>query len=75
MNYTLIIIGFILIVVIYMLYKYFTNATLTSGVVKLNTPTTYTYDQLKDPVSKIYSCSAWVFLTGGSGFIFRREAT
>lgn len=75
MNYTLIIIGFILIVAIYMLYQYFTNSTLTSGVVKLDKVTTYTYDQLQDPTSKIYSCSGWIFLTGGAGgFIFKREA-
>lgn len=78
MNYTLIIIGFIVIVGLYMLYKYLTNATLTSGVVPLNTPDkyTYTYDKLKDPVSKIYSFAGWMFLTGQTkddgGFIFQR---
>lgn len=79
MNYILIIIGFIVVVAIYMLYKYFTNATLTSGVIDLSKSTDYTYDKLKSPTSKIYSLAGWIFMTGQSssngGFIFKREST
>jgi hypothetical protein len=57
-----------------MLYKYFTNATLTSGVLDLSKESQYTYDKLKSPSSKIYCLSGWVFMTGGSGFIFKRES-
>lgn len=69
MNYTLIIIGFIVVVGLYMLYKYLTNKTLTSGIVQLNNPTayTYTYDKLQNPTSKIYSFAGWMFLTGQTG--------
>jgi Concanavalin A-like lectin/glucanases superfamily len=78
MNYMLIIIGFIVVVAIYMLYKYFTNTTLTSGVMDLSKRTEYKYDKLKTPTSKIYSLSGWIFMTGqtdnGGGFIFQRAA-
>ena len=80
MNYTLIIIGFIVVVGLYMLYTYLTNKTLTSGIVPLNAPATYTYtyDKLNDPVSKIYSFAAWMFLTGqtqsnSGGYIMNRS--
>jgi hypothetical protein len=80
MNYILIIIGFIVVVAIYMLYKYFTNTTLTSGVMDLSKSNDYTYDKLKSPTSKIYSLAGWVFMTGqtpgsSGGFIFKREST
>lgn len=78
MNYMLIIIGFIVVVAIYMLYVYFTNATLTSGVIDLSKTTEYTYDKLKSPNSKIYSLAAWIFMTGQTGqggFIIKRQST
>lgn len=80
MNYTLIIIGFIVLVGIYMLYQYFTNTTLTSGVVDLANQTEYKHDTLKSPASKIYSLAGWIFMTGQTddgtgGFIFHRAAT
>lgn len=78
MNYMLIIIGFIVVVAIYMLYVYFTNATLTSGVMDLSKTTDYTYDKLKSPTSKIYSLSGWIFMTGqttNGGFIFKRNTS
>jgi hypothetical protein len=77
MNYMLIIIGFIVVVAIYMLYKYFTNTTLTSGVMDLSKRTEYTYDKLKSPTSKIYSLAGWIFMTGqtAAGFIFQRAAS
>jgi hypothetical protein len=78
MNYTLIIIGFIVVVAIYMLYKYFTNTTLTSGVVDLSKKTEYQYDTLNTPSSKIYSLAGWIFMTGNidtGGYIFHRAVT
>jgi hypothetical protein len=64
-----------------MLYKYLTNKTLTSGIVPLNNPGTYTYgyEKLQSPTSKIYSFAGWMFLTGQTGidggYIFQRSNT
>jgi hypothetical protein len=75
MNYTLIIVGFIAVVAIYMLYVYFTNNSLTSGLVKLNMPSTTKAADLKDPASKVYSYEGWLFLSGQSGYILQRSTT
>jgi len=82
MNYILIIIGFIVVVGLYMLYKYLTNKTLTSGIVQLNNPDAYTYgyEKLQSPTSKTYSFAGWMFLTGqttgsNGGYIFQRSKT
>jgi len=73
MNYTLIIVGFIAVVAIYMLYVYFTNNSLTSGLVKLNVQSTTKAEDLKDPASKVYSYEGWLFLSGQSGYILQRS--
>jgi hypothetical protein len=62
MNYMMIIGGFILVVILYMLYLFFTNNTLTSGLQPLSTSITYDYTKLVDPGSNVFCYEGWIYL-------------
>jgi len=62
MNYMMIIGGFIFFVILYLLYLFFTNNTLTAGLQPLNTPVTYPYDKLVNPGSNVYCYQGWIYL-------------
>ncbi len=67
MNYMMIIGGFIFFVILYLLYLFFTNNALTSGLQPLNTSTSYNYDKLVNPGSNTYCYQGWFYLTTAPG--------
>jgi hypothetical protein len=62
MNYMMIIVGFIVCVILYLLYLFFTNNTLSAGLQPLNSAMTYTYDKLVNPGSNTYCYQGWFYL-------------
>jgi len=75
MNYLAIGLLVIIFIIVYYIYDYATNNTLTSGLSPLNTPLTVTYDKLINPNSLTYSYQAWFYLsspTAGSTQLFYR---
>jgi hypothetical protein len=63
MNYLAIGLFIILITVIYFMYYYLTNPTLTSGLHDLNKQITVTYDKLINPNSLTYSYQCWIYIS------------
>lgn len=74
MNFVLIIVGFVVIAALYLLYKYFSNQPLSTGLVKLDTSSaiTTTYDKLGNPGASTFSYEMWLFISTGSPVIFYR---
>lgn len=77
MDFVLIIILFVVVAALYLLYRYFANQPLTTGLVKLNgsSAITSTYDKLENPGSGNFSYEMWVFISTGSPVIFYRGAS
>jgi Concanavalin A-like lectin/glucanases superfamily len=78
MNYMMIIGGFIFVVILYLLYLFFTNNTLTSGLQPLNSVVTYTYDKLVNPGSNVFCYQGWIYLnvaptSGSKTNVFKRD--
>lgn len=63
LNYLAIGLGFVIIILIYYVYNYFTNNTLTAGLQPLNQQLSFTYDKLKNPSSYTYSYQLWLYLS------------
>jgi hypothetical protein len=63
MNYLVIGLLLILIIILYYSYRYFTNKTLTSGLQKLETPTTLAYHELKASTAITYNYQCWLYLS------------
>lgn len=63
MNYLAIGLVFIIIIILYNVYYYVTNNTLTSGLQPLNTQLTFTYDKLINPSSYTYSYQCWLYIS------------
>jgi hypothetical protein len=78
MNFVLIIVGFVVIAALYLLYKYFANQPLSTGLVKLdnagNSKITIDYEKLTNPGSSTFSYEMWLFISTGSPMIFYRGA-
>jgi len=66
MNYTVIILVFVIVMMLYMTYFYFTNTTLTTGVVKLTDPgrtiKTVEWKKLVNPGAITYHYEGWLFV-------------
>lgn len=63
MNYLAIGLTFLIIIILYNVYYYVTNNTLTSGLQTLNTQLTFTYDKLINPNSNTYSYQCWLYIS------------
>lgn len=63
MNYLAIGLVFIILIILYFIYNYFTNNTLTSGLQPLNKQLTITYDKLINPNSNTYSYQMWIYIS------------
>ena len=63
LNYLAIGLGFVIIILIYYVYNYFTNNALTAGLQPLNQQLTFTYDKLKNPNSYTHSYQLWLYLS------------
>ena len=63
MNYLAIGLVIIIVMILYNVYYYLTNTTLTSGLQELSKQTTITYDKLKQPSSYTYSYQCWLYLS------------
>jgi len=63
MDYLAIGLVFIIIIILYNVYYYVTNNTLTSGLQPLNTQLTFTYDKLVNPSSNTYSYQCWLYIS------------
>lgn len=74
MDFVLIIVGFVIVVALYLLYTYFANQPLTSGLVKLDgtSSITTTYDKLLNPGAGTFHYEMWLFISSGSPVIFYR---
>lgn len=74
MDFVLIIVLFVVVVALYLLYKYFANQPLTTGLVKLdgNSSTTTPYDKLENPGAGTFYYEMWLFISSGSPIIFYR---
>ena len=65
MNYTIIALVFIIILMLYAGYMYFTNTNITTGVVSLNAPGDYAetnWKKLDNPGSTQYHYEGWLFM-------------
>ena len=64
MNYTIIVLVFIILMMLYMAYIYMTNTTLSSGVQPLNPTTAQTipWTKLQNPSSSTYHYQGWVYI-------------
>lgn len=62
MNYTIIVLVFIIFMMLYMGYLYMTNTTLTSGVESLNTSHTIGWTRLQNPSSSTHHYEGWVYI-------------
>jgi len=76
MDFILIIVGFVVVAALYLLYTYFANQPLTTGLVKLDAtaPMNIAYDKLINPGSSSYHYEGWVFISAGNPVIFYRGA-
>ena len=63
MNYLYVIAGVILVVILYFIYLYLTNDTVSSGIQDLSSPLTTPSKKLKSPGSTIFSYQFWAFIT------------
>lgn len=63
MNYLAIGLSFIIIIIIYYIYSYFTNNNLTAGLQPLNQQLSFTYDKLANPSSYTHSYQLWLYLS------------
>jgi hypothetical protein len=79
MNYLAIGLGFVIVVLIYFLYIYFTNNTLTAGLTKLDTQvTTWPATKLTKPGSTDYSYQGWFYINNAPSngyYMFYRKGT
>lgn len=77
MNFVLIIVGFVVIAALYLLYKYFANQPLSTGLVKLDggSKIELPYEKLTNPGSSTFSYEMWLFISTGSPVIFYRGGT
>ncbi len=77
MNYLVIGLVCIMVIILYYAYYYMTNKSLTSGLMKLNQPTTKQYQELKNPTAMTYSYQCWLYFSGpGNGAaVFSRGTT
>ena len=63
MNYTFVVLGVLLVFILFVLYKVFTEKkTKLASSSKLGT-TTYNYSDLKDPASQKYYIGIWLYVT------------
>jgi len=62
MNYTIIVLVFITLMMIYLYYLYMSMTSLTKGVEKLNEPKSIMWTKLKNPSSSTYHCEGWVYI-------------
>lgn len=63
MNYTIIVLVFIILMMLYMGYLYMTNTNLINGVNKLNvTNTPITWTKLQNPSSTTYHYEGWLYI-------------
>jgi hypothetical protein len=69
MNYTIIVLVFIILMMLYMAYIYMTNTSLSSGVQPLNPTTAQTipWTKLQNPSSSTYHYEGWVYVTNKLG--------
>jgi len=67
MNYLAIGLGFIILIIIYSLYYYFTNNSLTAGLQPLNKQVMITYDKMINSNSLTYSYQAWLYISNPPG--------
>ena len=63
MNYLALGLILIILMILYYVYSYFTNNSLTSGLQELKKPITITYDKLKSPNIYTYSFQGWFYLS------------
>ncbi len=66
MNYTIIILSFVIILMLYLGYLYYTSSSLVSGVVSLNNPSggnpTILWNKLDSPGTPQYHYEGWFFI-------------
>lgn len=62
MNYLALFLVLVILAIVYMVYKYLTDNTLTAGLQILNSPITFPADTLKSPGAKTYSYQAWIYI-------------
>lgn len=66
MNYTVIVLVFVIVMMLYMAYFYFTNTTLTTGVIKLTDTgrktKTIEWKKLDNPGAITYHYEGWLFV-------------
>ena len=66
MNYTVIVLVFVIVMMLYMAYFYYTNTTLTTGVVKLTDPgrtiKSVEWKKLVNPGAITYHYEGWLFV-------------
>lgn len=67
MNYLAIGLGLVIIMIIYYVYSYFTNNSLTAGLQPLNQQLSFTYDKLTNPNSYTYSYQLWIYISSPVG--------
>lgn len=66
MNYLAVVLIFVIVIILYMIYSYATNNSLTSGLQKLNEPVTKASNKLDKPGSITYSYQGWFFITSNT---------
>lgn len=75
MNYSVIILVCVVLLLLYILYKYVFNRSLVKGLIKLDQEKMLTEDKLNNPKAKNYYYEFWTFInqvpTGKSPFIYR----
>ena len=62
MNYTIIVLVFIILLMLYMAYLYMTNTTLSSGVQPLNVAQHIQWQKLQNLSSSTYHYEGWVYI-------------
>lgn len=75
MNYTIIVLVFIILMMLYMAYLYMTNTSLSSGVQPLNTVQTVPWTKIQNPSSSTYHYEGWVYVKtkpSGAKIIIKR---
>jgi hypothetical protein len=63
MNYLAIGLIFIILIILYNVYYYLTNTSLTSGLQPLDKPITITYENMTNPNSLTYSYQTWLYIS------------